>query len=187
MLYREIYQRKLRPEEVVRKTLEMSEMFDEPISGYIPDPQKPEVESYIRELGLPVFTVNRKDCVGPGGRKVSYMRLIDMLGPDPVTGVPKFFLMAEGAERGFGAPHSIREFSNLRRKSEALDEFSTGAIQGDDHSVDNARYFLASRPAPARRRRDINEEFDRHARYVLEKRKRGIPRPLIGRYPGLVS
>lgn len=190
-VYREIYERRLLPDKLVRMAQDASENNGEYVEYYVPDPQRPEVEGYLRELGLPVFTMNRKVM---RDRKSGYMRLINHLGVDPEIGRPQLFFLSERAGKGFGCPHAIREFQYLRRKdgvSHSTEEFHTSAIVGADHAVDVCRYFLASRPRAARTTDyDANWEVDRHIQLVAKNDRFNnvaIPSALAGRYPHLVQ
>lgn len=187
--YREVYETGMNPEAAARRAKAITEDYGERVEFYIPDPQKPEVEDYLRQLGLPVMVPDHKAMTD---RKASSMRVIDELSTDPGIGTPRLFFMDEGAGHGYGCPRSIKELENLRRKkgSDHLDEFAIGALQGADHAFDCTRYFVASQPKPGQiDLRDANDIVDEHIAKVRRmhrmRRSAGFGEDLS--MPGLVT
>ncbi len=185
--YREIYEKRIDARELVRRIFRTTDEAEEKIEYFVADPQKPEVEKFLRELGLPVYA---RDRGAMRDRKSGYMRLISKLSVDPAVGHPGLLIASEKCGEGFGCPNAIREMENLRRKPGlGSDEWSTGAIKGDDHAVDCMRYFLASRPSgPDGELWDVNDEVDLHIRRTRRVRQmqNGIG-PLTGSSPRRLS
>lgn len=133
----EIYERGLEPDRFVRQVHDYAKSRGIQVRRYFSDPQKPEVLRYLQRLHLPVFAVDAKR---QRDRQAGYMILQDYLSDDPMTGRPKLFLTRN-------CQNGIREARQLHRKeNHSGNEFSTGAIAGDDHWWDAMRYALTTFP-----------------------------------------
>lgn len=153
--YREIYESKLWPDQLVERIHDLSERHGEHIEYYVGDPRKPEVARYFREKGLPIWNGDKNAM---SDRASGHARLVDYLSIDPAVGRPKFFVLATDVDPdrlpaplegkpSYGCPKGIAEWRALRRKSGVIaDEFSDAAMVGRDEFYDTTRYFLASRP-----------------------------------------
>ncbi len=154
----ELYQRRQDPEDFVKAIHAKSRQLDVAIAGYFGDPQKPEVESFLRKLGLPVFNVNKKQ---QRDRRVGYLRLVNQLSTDPATGQPALHVLSDACGSPYGCPATILEWKRLRRRPDIrADQWSAGALCGEDHAFDAARYFLSVDPTVAKERWDVNEAFE---------------------------
>lgn len=178
VVYREIYERQMVPEDMVRRVREESERHGERLEYYVGDPQKPEVAVYLRRLGLNVWDRNKRAM---RDRASGFMRLVDALSVQPSTGRPRLYvaseranynrdgsrvLAADGKPAEYGCPKTIREWKLLRRKVGHGDQWATASILGDDHSADAIRYFLASEPRVATSYTwDVNDEYDSYDPY----------------------
>jgi hypothetical protein len=173
LIYREIYETKMVPEDLVRRVREESERHGERLEYYVGDPQKPEVSVYMRRLGLPVWDRNKRAM---RDRASGFMRLVDVMSVQPSTGRPRLYVLSDRANHNrdgsailaadgkpalYGCPRTIREWKLLRRKVGSGDQWATASILGDDHSADAIRYFLASEPRlPTAYTWDVNDEFE---------------------------
>jgi len=137
--FRELYERGLDPQDFVATIKAMS---TEKVEAYIGDPQQPQVESFLRKLGLPVYSRNKPAL---RDRAAGALRLIDALSLDPHTGRPRLRILSEKVGGGYGCPRTIHEWKTLRRKTGlGSHEWSTASIVGDDHAFDAGRYFFSS-------------------------------------------
>ncbi len=145
------------------------------------DPKRPEVNQLLAERGLPVASV---DEAFQRSRAASGMMLVDALSTDPATGRPGLVVLSPRCLEGppFGCARTIHEWTHLRRKEQfAGDEWSPGAIVGDDHAFDAARAFLASRPRGVALRSVEMERFERDRRAIVRAQRRARRLRVAGR------
>ena len=172
IIYREIYDRRIVPNEFVKDIHERSmhgghlTPYGEHIRYHAGDPKRPEVNRLMRQLGLKVWD---KDKKAQTDRAAGHLRLVNELSDDPRTGRPMLFVASKKCGEGYGAPKTIIEWRNLRYKDKVQDEFASGAIVGDDHAFDTAKYFLQTRPKGRTHTQIAQEAIDGR---IIESRKR---------------
>lgn len=185
ILYREIYESKLDPLQFVERIA--TRTGEERVEYVVGDPKRPEVERFMRELGLPVYTRGKPGEISD--RAAGAMRLVDLLSDDPDLGRPKFYVLSPHGGERLGCPKTLQEWKTLRRKpGVGANEWTNEAVVGADHSFDATRYFLMSRPRPSRAMTwDVNDMTRKHIRSVqrMERQKRVAGPPLLGRNPSL--
>jgi hypothetical protein len=136
IIFDEIYERHLTTPKFVAKIKDrMSELDD--VVYVTGDPQNPQVSAIMQEEGLPVISLNKK---AQRDRAAGTRRLIDLLVGSK-DGKPDLYVDS-------GCENTIREWNHLRFREGMRNEYSTAAIQGDDHSFDAARYGVMTRPEP---------------------------------------
>lgn len=177
----EIYERQITATDFVAKLHERARALGLRPDYYVGDPKKPEVARLMRDRGLPVWDVDKKAMAD---RSAGFHAIVDALAVDPVTLVPRLQFVSDEAGLPYGCPNAIREFKMLRRKiGTASQEFSTGAVVGDDHAVDACRYGIQTRPQP----RAIQQDNEM-ARYLASLRRRAakavVPPKGAGRLVG---
>lgn len=133
------------------------------VREWIPDPQKPELTRLLAEAGLPVWR-----GLSPKlhrDRTASFRALIDAMSVDERTGAIPMLVHARCVE-------TIREWKHIRKKEGWNgEEFAKGAIEGEDHATDSARYgALALRHRRARNNPTLWVE--RHMRAVEDRLER---------------
>ena len=172
-------------DEIARRHITSQELVDaihaklEPLRSHLAyvtgDPRQPQVEHYMRLMGLPVITIHKGM---QSDRAVGHRRLCDLLAPsDELDGRPGLVIHPRCEEL-------IDEWKTLHyREGLAKNEYSLSAISGEDDFFDAARYFVMTLPrqeepevghdaidwAIAMRRREIREQGFRslkHARWA---------------------
>jgi hypothetical protein len=178
VLAAEIYESKLDPQDFVNQIEAKRKALGITSLGYYGDPQKPEVESFMRKLGLPVFNVNK---MAQRDRKSGFLRVVNALTPDPLTGQPMLRVLSDRCGAPYGAPKIIAEWKSLRRKAGAkTDPWGAAAFIGDDHGLDMTRYFLSADPVGAEEYWDANDHFGRDiARARKARAQMNVRRPVF--------
>jgi hypothetical protein len=178
VLASEIYESRLDAEDFVKKIKEKQAALRIPSLGCYGDPQAPQVESFMRKFGLPVFNINK---AAQRDRKSGFLRVVNALTPDPATGVPSLHVLSERAGAPYGCPKIIQEWKSLRRRTGAkTDPWGAAAFIGDDHGLDMTRYFLSADPAGADEYWDANDHFSRDLERARKARARmSYRRPVL--------
>lgn len=143
VLCAEIYETHLSATEFVAKIERMRLDLGWVVDYYVGDPSKPEVNGEFNKRRLPVYAMNKNVM---RDREAGHMEFVDNLAVDPVVGHPMLYVLSEKAGHPYGCRKTIEEWKLLRRKSTSVNEFNTGAIEGNDHAYDHTRYFLQTKP-----------------------------------------
>lgn len=144
----EVYERGLTTNDFVERCHAMLSRNRVTASFCTGDPSRPEVSQQFRESGLPVNVRSKNE---QRDRVAGYRRLIDLLTEGPIEGFPGILLTdrCQKSAEEFEALH-FKESHQREGDDGVRNEYSTGAIAGHDHAVDDTRYFLMSRPDGAR-------------------------------------
>lgn len=148
VLFDEIYEKHLPTADFIKKIDDRLGPYRTQLDYVTSDPQEPQTEYYMREMGLPVISMNKKE---QRDRAIGHRRLVDMLsggmGPDEKT--PSLYVTEN-------CVHAIAEFSHLRYRDSNANEYGTTSMEGQDHMFDLARYFVTSRPSPKANKREMD-------------------------------
>jgi hypothetical protein len=179
VLLSEIYERELTATEFVKRIHERSHALGIRPDYYVGDPKQPQVARLMQERGLPVWATDKNAMAS---RQAGGMALVDALSTDPTLLHPRLRVVSEKAGFPFGCPKLIREWRLLvRRKDTSSREWETGAIQGDDHAFDAARYGIQTRPKP--KALVPQDEIREYVRSLARKQRR-TPGPSLLRAVG---
>lgn len=146
VLFAEIYERELTATRFVELVHEKARQLGIRPDYYVGDPKQPQVARHYQERGLPVWAT---DKYAMADRAAGGIALVDALSIEPKLGHPRLRIVSDKAGAPYGCPRTIREWKLLNRKPDtAAKEWSDGAIMGEDHAFDAARYFIQTRPKP---------------------------------------
>jgi hypothetical protein len=170
----ELVKAEIAPETLVREIQAKVETLGWEPDYYVGDPSRPEVETIMRDFGLPVFRPQSKNAMRD--RAAGTLLLINYLHHDEELKRPKLFVHRQ-------CRHVITEWTTLRRRENYTgDEFGKAAFDPTcrDDTFDAARYGLMSRidPYQPEKQRRWWEDFER------ERVRRGYEsanyRPSVG-------
>jgi hypothetical protein len=179
VLLSEVYEQHLTATEFVAAIHGRSRALGLRPEYFVGDPKQPQIARLMRDRGLNVWDVDKRAMTD---RAAGFHAIIDALSTDPVTNRPRLQLVTDHAGEPWGCPKTIHEWKHLRRRSGvAVGEWAPGAIAGDDHGADAARYGIMTRPQPRHTKPD-----DEIRRYVESLRRRAArpALPLAGRLVG---
>jgi hypothetical protein len=179
VLVNEIYEKNLNPMAFVEMIEERVEDLSIRVKQVIPDPQQPMVTDILRKHGLPLW--DRRKASEVRDRAGGFEALRDAMAIDPATGRPTMRVYEPGC------PRTVAEWKAIRFKDNATNEFATGAIHGEDHATDAARYFLMSRPKADVGERDWVRDFQARSAEAQRWRERAMESEhvLRGRNPSI--
>ena len=138
------------------------EGYEGQVSYVTGDPKQPQVADYMNRAGLNVIDIDKK---AQADRAVGHRRLVDLMSVDPNLNHPMLFVAEDRC------PKTTVEWKHLRYREKMTNEYGPSAFESkcDDHAYDAARYFVMTRPAPAKERpeRDWMREAQRARRSNL--------------------
>jgi hypothetical protein len=139
-IYDEIYDRRITTEEYVKRINDKIQPYRKRLAYITGDPKQPQVEHYLRRMGLSVVQVNKK---AQADRAAGHRRLVDLLanGDD---GLPGLMVEKHACQK------TIAEWNDLHYRelsdSQHRNEYSANATVGADHAADAARYLTMTMP-----------------------------------------
>jgi hypothetical protein len=172
----EIYERNLTDYDLVERVLERNRALALTPSHYVPDPQRPVLTEILRRRGLPLF--NRAPANIMRDRAAGYQALRDIMSVDPAIGRPRLTVYR-------ACEKTIAEWKSIRFKDKLGDEFSTGAIVGEDHATDAMRYLLMSYPKAKPKDERWIDQWNRQQKIIDRFRKREAKKPFRPLYDGI--
>ena len=164
VMYRELYERRLTPDEFVRQIKERTPRH-EVIEYHVGDPQNPSVRAHFTRLGLPMTAMNSgllRD------RKAGHMTVCDYLSINPVTGRPGITIYEPVC------PMTVNELKLLRIKPDARDEYSKGSLHGRDDAYDMIRYFLMTNPHGTKERKTWDRMEEMRQEVIKSQRRKAV-------------
>jgi len=139
-LFDEIYERRLTTEDFTQRIEDKLRPFRKQVAYITGDPKQPQVEHYLRRMGLSVVLVNKK---AQADRAAGHRRLVDLLA-NREDGIPGLLVERTNCAR------TIAEWNDLHYRdlgdSQHRNEYASNAIVGKDHAFDAARYFAMTMP-----------------------------------------
>jgi hypothetical protein len=135
------------------------------------DPSRPEVSRLMSEAGFPVVEMDKG---AQRDRAAGHRRIADLLTEGEIEGEPGLLVTSN-------CTHTITEWKLLHYKEGYRDEYGTTALKGADHTFDDTRYFVMSRPGPSRQRPEEHwfKQWKRE-RARAQRRAAGGLHPLMG-------
>lgn len=133
---------------------------------YVGDPKKPEVESILRDRGLPVWNGNKKRMAD---RHAGHLLVMELLATEIRTGMPRLLVHTD-------CQAIINEWRSLRRSQSVRNEGAPNSLVGADDGYDMLRYFASSEPTAGSNPYGVSE-FEKARQLVMrEQRKRHLQR-----------
>jgi len=171
LIWDEIYSQQLLTHEFVEQIEKKIAGREDQVSYFCGDPKQPQVARYMSDFGLNVIDVDKK---AQADRAVGHRRLVDLMSVDPDTGHPMLFVAEDRC------PKTTVEWKHLRYRDKISNEYGVSSLEGEDHAFDAARYFVMTRPTPAKERpeRDWVREAQRtrRSRPLSYQRTHGLGR-----------
>jgi hypothetical protein len=138
LIFDEIYSQKLTTDAFVKGIHEKLGERRKQLDYCCGDPKQPQVAEYMRHYGLNTINVNKRM---QADRAAGHRRLVDLLSDDPERGHPMLYVAD-------CCPKTQTEWKHLRYREGHRNEYNEGALVGDDHAFDAARYFVTTMPEP---------------------------------------
>lgn len=166
VVFDEIYERHLTSESLIEKVYAKLENCRDQLDYVTGDPKQPQVETYLRRLGLPVIQISKRM---QSDRAVGHRRIVDLLADDPLTEKPRLVFSRRCTK-------TLAELQQLSYREGAANEYGSTALVGRDDAFDCLRYGVMTLPEPRKEREEKNwlsEYRDRERISARQERRAG--------------